>query len=80
MIKADFLAEKKFSVFGIEKDMQFIAQIDKIALINPGTNEYNHSSIVIFPENDDTHFTAFLPVFGNTQPIMINYSYCELKQ
>ena len=80
MTKEQFLSGAPFAVFGIEKDMQYLPLNEKILFIDPKTNEPPRSSRVLFPENDDTHFTAFLPVFGITQPVMISYAYCELKQ
>ena len=79
MTKAQFLSGAPFAVFGIEKDMKYLPKTEKV--VSVGTeNTTGISSHVLFPENyDDTHFTAFLPVFGITQAVMISYAYCELK-
>lgn len=74
----EFKSGAKFAVFGIENDMQFNSQTERLSLLNADGAEV-HASHVIFPEKEETHFTAFIPAFGFTQPVMIAFSRCEEK-
>jgi hypothetical protein len=79
MTKEQFFNGESFAVFGLPFDMRFDARTEKLECFESKTNKVSIQSCVEFPECNEPHFTAFLPVFGCIQPIMIDYAYCELK-
>jgi len=77
MTKPQFVAGVPFAVFGLNYDLRFNSSTDNLECTVE--DKVIHSSFIIHPDTEEPHFTAFIPVFGQVQPVMISYSHCELK-
>jgi len=76
MTKEQFIAGRPFAVFGLLYDfLVFNAKMDQVLCYIDG--KIKDQSFVT--DERDTQFTAFIKVFGVKQPIIIQFSYCELK-